>query len=229
MANFPVHLNVAAIGGGVGASLFYYIGAATKEQAVLYFGATILGGILPDVDSDESVPLKMMQYIFANLAAFFVLFNYMGQVKIVTLLLIWMATFGFVMGVFYLFKRFTVHRGMFHSLPAATIFWFGFTLVFHYLLNYRIVTSWYIGMFIFYGYLIHLLLDEIYSVNFVNAKINKSFGTAFKLFNRDYKSVIIFYMFAALLFYQIPHKKTFANHFSSAVSVSKLTHILKAK
>ncbi len=40
------------------------------------------------------------------------------------------------------------------------------------------------GLFVFLGFVIHLLLDEIYSVDFTGARIKKSFGTALKLFER---------------------------------------------
>lgn len=46
------------------------------------------------------------------------------------------------------------------------------------------VVAWMAGLFVFLGYIIHLTLDEIYSVDFTGARIKKSFGSALKLFER---------------------------------------------
>ena len=46
--------------------------------------------------------------------------------------------------------------------------------------------AWLTGLFVLIGFIIHLVLDEIYSVDIEGAAIKKSFGTALKLF--DYHS-----------------------------------------
>ena len=43
--------------------------------------------------------------------------------------------------------------------------------------------AWLTGLFLFIGFLIHLALDEIYSVDVEGRTIKKSFGTALKLFD----------------------------------------------
>src|SRR5262249_50646196 len=50
----------------------------------------------------------------------------------------------------------------------------------YHLFGLATVTSWLIGCFVALGYMIHLLLDEIYSVDITGARIKKSFGTALK-------------------------------------------------
>lgn len=47
-------------------------------------------------------------------------------------------------------------------------------------------TSWLIGFVVFIGFIIHLLLDELYSVDFMNRSIKRSFGTALKLVDTRY-------------------------------------------
>ena len=215
MANFQTHFNVASFVSAVGAGTMYYSGLVDKPEATLLFAGGIIGGILPDIDSDNSTPTKIMQYIFANLISFFVLFKYIGVYPIGNLLLIWIGSFLSVMGLFYLFKKFTSHRGMFHSIPAGLVFWFSFSLLFYYVFHYNYLISWYFGMFVFFGYLTHLVLDEIYSVDISGARIKKSFGTAFKFFNKDYKTVAIFYLLAGVLFFIMPYKHQFINSFTN--------------
>ena len=214
MANFQTHFNVASFVSAVGAGTMYYSGLVDKPEATLLFAGGIIGGILPDIDSDNSTPTKIMQYIFANLVSFFVLFKYIGVYPIGNLLLIWIASFLSVMGLFYLFKKFTSHRGMFHSIPAGLVFWFSFSLLFYYVFHYNYLISWYFGMFVFLGYITHLTLDEIYSVDISGARMKKSFGTALKLWSKDIKSNILFYSLIIVLFYFMPQKQLFINSFT---------------
>jgi hypothetical protein len=60
--------------------------------------------------------------------------------------------------------------------------------------------AWAHGLALVAGTIIHLLLDEMYSVDLVGSRLKRSFGTAFKLF--DYRepgnSVIMLMMAAGL-------------------------------
>ena len=214
MANFKTHFNVAAFVSAVEAGVMYYSGLVDKADTTLLFVGGIVGGILPDIDSDNSTPTKIMQYIFANLISFFILFKYIGMYPIINLVLIWICSFMGVMLLFNFFNKLTTHRGMFHSIPAGFVFWFSFSLLFYYVFKFNYLVSWYFGMFVFLGFFTHLVLDEIYSVDLSGNRIKKSFGSALKLWNKDIKSVITFYLLAILLFMAMPYKKTFYYSFT---------------
>jgi hypothetical protein len=102
------------------------------------------------------------------------------------LVLIWLAAFLFFRwAVFWLLETFTVHRGLFHSLPAAILAGLlGVTACFHGL-ALTALEAWLGGAFVCFGYLVHLLLDEAYSVNLFGARQRRSLGTAFKLGRLD--------------------------------------------
>ena len=227
MANFNTHFNVAAFTSAVGAGTMYYSGFIDKPEATLLFAGGILGGILPDIDSDNSTPTKIMQYIFANLISFFVLFKYIGIYPIGNLILIWIGSFIVTMGIFHIFNKFTIHRGMFHSIPAGFVFWFSFSLLFYYIFKYNAIFSWYFGMFVFIGYITHLVLDEIYSVDLSGARMKKSFGTALKFFNKDYKTVFVFYLLAILLFVLMPYKKSFLHSWTNFSIITTYNKLLR--
>jgi len=227
MANFQTHFNVAAFTSALGAGTMYYSGLVDKPEATLLFAGGIIGGILPDIDSDNSTPTKIMQYIFANLISFFVLFKYIGSYPILNLVFIWIGSFALTMGIFYLFNKLTSHRGMFHSIPAGFIFWFSFSLLFYYVFHYSAILSWYFGMFIFIGYITHLTLDEVYSVDLSGARMKKSFGTALKLFNKDYKTVALFYSLAILLFVLMPQKQQFFHSFTKFDIITNYNKLLR--
>jgi hypothetical protein len=56
--------------------------------------------------------------------------------------------------------------------------------MFHHLLGKPDGVSWLAAVFMFVGYITHLTLDEIYSVDVMDTRIKSSFGTALKLFDR---------------------------------------------
>jgi len=215
LANFQTHFNVASFVSAIGSGTMYYSGlVAEKPETTLLFAGGIIGGILPDIDSDNSTPTKIIQYIFANLISFFVLFKYIGIYPIGSLILIWIASFIATLIVLHIFNKFTSHRGMFHSIPAGLVFWFSFTLLFYYIFHYNYLISWYFGIFVFLGYITHLILDEIYSIDLKGQRIKKSFGTAFKFWSKDIKSNILFYFLIIVLFYFMPQKQLFINSFT---------------
>lgn len=98
-------------------------------------------------------------------------------------LILWAISFVIIrLVIIETFSRLTVHRGVVHSVPYMAIFGL---LVAHgafYGLKLTAFVSWVFGIFLFLGALIHLALDEIYSVNALGLKLKKSAGTAFKLF-----------------------------------------------
>jgi membrane-bound metal-dependent hydrolase YbcI (DUF457 family) len=87
-------------------------------------------------------------------------------------------------GVAKLLKRYTVHRGMFHSIPALLIFTgIAFMISGHSNLHLRYFKAG--GVFL--GVFSHLMLDEIYSIEWAGGRwrFKKSFGTALKLWGDD--------------------------------------------
>ena len=84
-----------------------------------------------------------------------------------------------------LLKRLTVHRGMFHSLPTALIFGeLAFLLSSGTDERLRLFKAGGVVL----GFLSHLILDEIWSVEFFSTHpgLKKSFGTAFKFFGKGW-------------------------------------------
>ena len=183
MADFRTHLSVAA-GGGVllalgGWQATLWMPTEALSMAVL----TAFGGILPDIDSDNSHAIRLIFTLVAMLAVIAGVLSLRGQVTLGVLLLICV---GFYVGVRYalseLFKRFTVHRGIWHSLLAAAFCGLGVSALSYQLLMQSAWIAWAQGLALVLGSVIHLLLDEMYSVDLAGTRIKRSFGTAFKLF-----------------------------------------------
>jgi hypothetical protein len=100
-------------------------------------------------------------------------------------------------GLRYLLQRYTVHRGMFHSLAAGAIFG---ELAFLLMFGAETSVRWFIAGGVVAGFLSHLILDEIYSVEWDGRpRLKKSFGTAIKLFGKGWWPNISTYGKLALL------------------------------
>ena len=74
-------------------------------------------------------------------------------------------------------------------------------------------------MSVFWGYLIHLILDEIYSVDITGRKIKKSFGSALKICSNDKKVNLFVYslLFLSMLF--LPQKAIIINLIKGIINV----------
>ena len=76
-------------------------------------------------------------------------------------------------GISELFKRYTVHRGMFHSIPAMLIAGLAVFLMTR-TANKEpelLLERLYLAGAVMLGFLSHLVLDEIYAVDFMGAKL----------------------------------------------------------
>ena len=181
MADFKTHLSVAGSLSGTAAIGCLYTGLAEPTDTLLLFTIGTIGGVLPDVDSDHSIPASLLFSCLATLVAFFSVFSRISTYSLIEAILLWVAVFLVVRYlVFELFKRFTVHRGVFHTLLAGVFFCFLCATVLHEAFALSSALSWLSGFFILFGYLIHLLLDELYSVDMTGMRLKKSFGTALK-------------------------------------------------
>lgn len=181
MANFATHLYGAAAVSSVGALACHTAGWADQSQTQTLFLLGVAGGLLPDIDSDSSTPIRAFFTLLGAVLGFAAGFAFVGQLAPVELGLVWLGVFLAVRyGVLEIFARFTVHRGLLHSLLAAVFMGMAAVHLSLHWLGIAPQQAWLNGLFITLGYLTHLVLDELYSVNLLNARVKRSFGTALK-------------------------------------------------
>ena len=173
---------------------------ASEKQVILYFVLGTVGSLLPDIDADNSTPLQIAFSLASMLLAFLLMFFFAGTFpSVIELALIWLATYLFFRWIiFALFTRLTTHRGIFHSVPAALFFGCLTAATTHGMMNFTPLQAWMSGIFVSYGYLVHLVLDEVYSVNVFGMRTRRSFGSAFKLYSSGSVPATL-YMYLALL------------------------------
>jgi membrane-bound metal-dependent hydrolase YbcI (DUF457 family) len=184
MAEFKTHLT-GGIVTGVGASLIGLISFdlnIIQVFSVLVMGC--LGGILPDLDSDSGKPLTLLFGTISVLLPALLLNKAVNSTSISPEFLVsYFVCCYFVINslICELIKKITVHRGIMHSIPFAVL-----SGEISYLLfassGDNIATI--IGLSVFAGCLVHLIIDELNSVSLKFGFIpmlKKSSGTAFKI------------------------------------------------
>jgi hypothetical protein len=201
MASYRGHLTFAGLLGAGYGSLALLEGRWDWGPALIGAGLTTLGGLLPDLDSDSGVPVRELFSVWAAATPILLFERVKSRCQQSTeqTLVVLSAIYLFIRYVLsYLFKHFTVHRGMFHSIPALLIAG---------LMTYLIYPSddarlrLFLSGAVMLGYLSHLILDEIYSVDFLGARLhlNKYAGSALKLFSKSWLATFGTYLLLAFL------------------------------
>jgi hypothetical protein len=198
MAGFKTHITVSSVlGVGYGGAAYFMYGVPWPT-CVLAGGLCSVSGMLPDIDSDSGTPLRESVAFAAAVVPMMLLHRFhRWGLSPETMILSGAAVYLLIrFGLSALLKRYTVHRGMFHSLPAAAVFG-----EIAYLLAAG--DDWRLRVFtagaVVAGYLSHLVLDEIYSIQWSRGRVKSSFGTALKLFGQGWWSNLSVYVKLGLL------------------------------
>ena len=211
MANFNMHLNTASIVSGISAATLASMHIIDVKTSFYCFFAGILGGILPDIDHNNSIPVRLIEFIVANLVAFLVVSAYLSKLKLFEILALWVGIIVVFNLLFNLFKKFTIHRGIIHSVPMGILFSLASIVFLYRVIHLSAMSSYYIGMFVFLGYMTHLILDEIYSVDLAGHKLKKSFGSAVKFFSKEKEINILIYLLIILFILLLPNQRLLLN------------------
>jgi membrane-bound metal-dependent hydrolase YbcI (DUF457 family) len=181
VAGFRTHVTIS---GGLG---IVYGGVAVDplgfgpEVGVLAAGLTAVGGMLPDLDSDTGTPVRELFGLAAAVVPLLFVPRMidagLSREGILAGLL-----FGYLFiryGLATVFRQFTVHRGMFHSIPAMLVAGLAVYLAYHSPdRGLRVLLAG--GVML--GFLSHLVLDELFAVDFrgLRVKLKASAGSAVK-------------------------------------------------
>lgn len=182
MADFKTHVTVAAILSAPLAASTFIMGFANMNEAILYALAGTLGGLLPDIDADDSAAIRLVFRLFGALVAGLAIA--FGMDKLLHWQILALAIVSYLIVRFpiqWVFEQFTIHRGTLHSLLANIMFAILAVPAAYHLFALPAKTAWGIGVFVFLGATIHLVLDELYSIELSGMRIKRSFGTAMKL------------------------------------------------
>ena len=190
MAGFRMHVSTSTLL-GVGYAGVLSLGYGVPPETAVVAGAMCgFSGMLPDIDSDTGVPLRETMAFSAAIVPMMLVSrlqtlcvaNGLGHDAVVLAAVAMYLLVRF--GVTNMIRKFTVHRGMFHSIPAMLIF---VGLAFLVSGGASLEARYYKAGGVMGGFMSHLVLDEIYAVEFAGGRwrLKKSFGTAIKLWGDD--------------------------------------------
>jgi len=182
MADFNTHIFTATAVGAVYATVATKGLALETEPALLLAVMTAIGGVLPDIDLKASTPSKALFLVLGAVVAILCMIQHVNRFSVLELLVFGAVLFVAVRYVLWgAFHHFTVHRGSLHSVIASVMFGVGAVVLCHRGWSFAVDVSWLAGIGVFLGCITHLLLDEIYSVDFTGARLKRSFGSALKV------------------------------------------------
>ncbi len=230
MADFKTHITASTI---VGIGYGYWgvtSQSMTLESGILAGGLCAVSGMLPDLDSDSGIPLRETSMFAAAVVPMLMLERFRDlqlshESMALAAMLIYVAI-RFV--VFEFFKRFTVHRGMWHSIPAAATAGLLAYLAMPCLSeSVRVYKS----LAVVLGFIVHLLLDEIWALNVGVGRLRpkKSFGSAMKLFGNNTLANIFIYTQVAVLSYLAWGDTDFADRLRERTRLDQNYHIAQPR
>lgn len=184
MADFKTHITVST---GLGIA-YGAIGYSQFEipigTCIIAGGLCSLSGMLPDLDSDSGIPVRETLSFTSAVVPMFMMerFERMGMSHASMVLAGGLMYFILRFVVWETFKRYTKHRGMWHSVPAAVIAaMIAFLICSCQEISLRLFCSW----AVFLGFMSHLVMDELYAVDLNGRLVKKSFGTAVKFLGKN--------------------------------------------
>jgi membrane-bound metal-dependent hydrolase YbcI (DUF457 family) len=169
MAAFREHLIFSSLLGGGYAGLLHGAGIETTH-AVLAGGVCGLSGILPDLDSDSGKPIRELFGLTAVIVPLLLMqrmrdWGLTGEQTILAAAGLYLAI---RFGASWVFRHLTVHRGMFHSIPAALLV-AEIVLLAHDSPGQPGNLALAGGAFL--GFVSHLLLDDIYGLKHLGTSL----------------------------------------------------------
>ncbi len=224
MASFEQHINGAVIATGIIIVPLHTASIIDITQSLIVLSLGIIGGVLPDLDSDNSKPIQIFFKIISIFLPLIIILSIPNNLSLLYLIAYWLISiFILRLTLFQLFISFTTHRGIFHSIPMGVVFAQITMLIFYKVFYFNITFSTIAGIFLLFGFLIHLLLDEFVSINVLGVRMKKSFGTAFKLYDRENLfGTLLLYTFIILFFYFIPIETNIFTDIYEAIRTIKL-------
>jgi membrane-bound metal-dependent hydrolase YbcI (DUF457 family) len=194
MGNYRQHVGFAGALGAVYAAATFGLAGIPWLYGTIALLLTTLSGLLPDLDHPIGVELKGFTGILGVLAAVAVWQHVARAVPNLEFELhIWSVVITYVFirfGLRRILAKLMVHRGISHSLPTCAV-WGALTFLYYPTDHPRIRMM--MALAVIVGFMSHLLLDEMCSVDLNGVRVNRAFGTAIKLWAPSPWSTVAMY------------------------------------
>jgi len=224
MANFAGHFGTGLVLGAAYSAAGFFYGQYDWGILGLAGVATAIGALSPDLDSDSGVPIREFFGFAAAICPLFLIprLRRSGLTLEESLCMMIGAYLLIRYGLSGVLKKLSVHRGMFHSLPALCI---AGLLVFNIYHNDNLHIRFYMAGGMMLGFLSHLILDELFAVDLRGIpRLKSSFGTAIKLTSQSWPATLFCYLLLIALC-GIAVRENQDTHFRAVISPKTRTQI----
>lgn len=191
MADFKAHTSVGTLWGLLlgTVSVISDFCSLIGGIVILFLAAT--SSAAPDIDSDTGRPRELVLSFLGIAIPIVLFFNISDSTSSENILAATLISFFLVRYILgYLLAKFTVHRGLWHSIPAAVLCSeITYLLFFDLPVKVRLLYA----LAVLGGFISHLLLDELYSVKVLALDTKRSFGTALKFTGSSKLQTILLY------------------------------------
>ena len=202
MAAYREHITVSGLLGAIYGAGAVFAAGFTPVQGALAGCLTWVAGMLPDLDSDSGKPIRELFPLMGAIAPFVMmrhLLQWGGGTEGAILLSILL--YGFIrFGMSKFLCRVSVHRGMFHSVPAMII---TAEITFLAYKSDSLAVRCLMAGGAAVGFFSHLLLDEMYSVEWsgIRVRLNSAAGSAIKWVGKNMIPNVVTYSLLMVLTY----------------------------
>ena len=178
MADFKAHTSVGTLWGLLLGAVSLISGFCSLIGGIVILFLAATSSAAPDIDSDTGRPRELVLSFLGIAIPIVLLFNVSDSTSSENILAATLISFFLVRYILgYLLAKFTVHRGLWHSIPAAVLCSeITYLLFFDLPVKVRLLYA----LSVLGGFISHLLLDEMYSVKVLALDTKRSFGTALK-------------------------------------------------
>lgn len=178
MADFKAHTSVGTLWGLLLGTVSVISDFCSLIGGIVILFLATTSSAAPDIDSDTGRPRELVLSFLGIAIPIVLLFNISDSTSSENILAATLISFFLVRYILgYLLAKFTVHRGLWHSIPAAVLCSeITYLLFFDLPVKVRLLYA----LSVLGGFISHLLMDEMYSVKVLALDTKRSFGTALK-------------------------------------------------
>ena len=191
MADFKAHTSVGTLWGVLLGTVSLISGFCSLIGGIVILFLAATSSAAPDIDSDTGRPRELVLSFLGIAIPIVLFFNISDSTSSENILAATLISFFLVRYILgYLLAKFTVHRGLWHSIPAAVLCSeITYLLFFDLPVKVRLLYA----LAVLGGFISHLLLDELYSVKVLALDTKRSFGTALKFTGSSKLQTILLY------------------------------------
>jgi LexA-binding, inner membrane-associated putative hydrolase len=193
VGSFAQHASIGIISGITISAISFQFSQLHIIDSIACGALCALSNFTPDLDSPHSKPASTIKDIISTCITSYIIYV-LPHIEFSVYIVIAISSFFLLQYIFsFILSRITVHRGMFHSIPAILIW---SCIIYNACYSSSELNKIYLTCSAAIGYLLHLITDELYGLIDISGGAfypKKSSGTALKFISTSFWGTILCY------------------------------------